>query len=131
MSNQDALNKCLSKVKDDKLDEYVDQLGMDLINPVTKDTAYDTYVSNLKKLYDTLNNDNGNIAKLEKCITPTNYGLIFGIIGGVVGVIILIVFIIWYYNSDNSDKSERKGKRKGKRKEVPVELKDKDPWIYH
>ena len=50
MSNQDALKDCLSKVKDDKLDEYVKKLGMDLINPLTKDTAYDTYITKLRNL---------------------------------------------------------------------------------
>ena len=107
MSNQDALKDCLSKVKDDKLDEYVKKLGMDLINPVTKDTAYVTYITKLKNLYDTLNGDNGNIATLKNCITPTptNYGLIVGVVGGVVVLILAIFFLIKWINVRGKEKS--------------------------
>jgi len=92
MSNQDALLKdCLSKVKDDKLDDYTKKLGSDLRNTATKDKAYTTYTSNLKNLYGTLD---GNITNLKNCIKPAtpDYGLIVGL-----SILGLVVFAIFAY----------------------------------
>ena len=93
MSNQDALLKdCLSKVKDDKLDDYTKKLGSDLRNTDTKDKAYTTYTSNLKNLYGTLD---GNITNLKNCIKPVtpDYVLIVSLI--ILGLVVLVGLSIY------------------------------------
>ena len=69
---------------DDELEKYASELGIDLIN-LNTDSARARYITKIKELYNTLNNN--KIPELKNCISNT-----YTPSGLSPGIIVLIVF---------------------------------------